>query len=77
MRCLTRALRSPPPLTREHEQAEQEHAAILAAIPRDRAQRMRWDAAGNVLLVCFLLGFVVAVAVVTKGGALAQALRLL
>jgi len=77
MRYLTRTLRPPPPRTPEHEQAEQEHAAILAAIAQDRAQRMRWDAAGNVLLVCFLLGFVIAVAVMTKGDALAQALRLL
>jgi hypothetical protein len=61
----------------EHEPAEQEHAAILAAIAEDRAQRTRWDAAGNVLLACLLLAFVVAVAVVTKGSTLAQALRLL
>jgi hypothetical protein len=74
---MARALRPPPPRTPEHEQGEQEHAAILAAIAQDRAQRMRSDAAGNVLLVCFLLGFVIAVAVMTKGGALAQALRLL
>jgi hypothetical protein len=61
----------------EHEPAEQDRAAILAAIAQDRAQRTRWDAAENVLLVCFFVAFVVAVAVVTKGGALAQALRLL
>jgi len=46
MRCLTRALRSPPPLTRE-----QEHAAILAAIAQDRAQRGHREAAWHVVLV--------------------------
>jgi len=77
MHYLTRALRPPLPRTPEHEQAEQEHAAMLAAIAQDRTQRMRWDATGNILLACLLFGFVVAVAVVTKGDALEQALRLL
>jgi hypothetical protein len=42
----------------------------MAAMARDRARRMRWHAAGNVLLACVLFTFVVLVAVVTKGRAL-------
>jgi hypothetical protein len=49
---------------------ETERAAIVAAMAKDRAQRARRHAAGNVLLACFFLLFVVAVAVATKGRAL-------
>ena len=51
MHYLTRALRPPLPRTPEHEQAEQEHAAILAAIAQDRAQRGHREAAWHVVLV--------------------------
>jgi len=51
MHYLTRALRPPLPRTPEHEQAEQEHAAILAAIAQDRAQRRHREAAWHVVLV--------------------------
>jgi len=51
MHYLTRALRPPLPRTPEHEQAEQEHAAILAAIAQDRTQRRHREAAWHVALV--------------------------
>jgi hypothetical protein len=50
---------------------ETERTAIAAAVAKDRARRARWHAVGNVVLACFFLLFVVAVAVVTKGRALA------
>jgi hypothetical protein len=50
---------------------ETERAAIAAAMANDRARCARWHAAGNVLLACIFLLFVVAVAVVTEGHALA------
>jgi hypothetical protein len=49
--------------------AETERAALAVAMAKDRARRMRWHAAGNVLLACLFLIFVIAVAVVTKGRA--------
>jgi hypothetical protein len=48
---------------------ETERAALAVAMAKDRARRMRWHAAGNILLACFFLAFVVAVAVVIKGRA--------
>jgi hypothetical protein len=53
--------------TAEHDQAEQERTALVAAMAKDRARRARWEAAGNVVLACFFLAFV----------AVAAALRLL
>jgi hypothetical protein len=54
----------------EREREEQERAAIVAAISKDRARRMRRHAAGNFVLACFFLACVAAVAAVTKGRAL-------
>ena len=44
-------MRPPLPRTPEHEQAEQEHAEILAAIEQDRVQRRHREAAWHVVLV--------------------------
>jgi hypothetical protein len=64
---IARVLRAPTPPTAEHEQVDAEWSAIVAAMAKDRARRMRWEAAGTILLACFFLLFV----------AVAAALRLL